>query len=238
MNMALHSYDLFFYLNAATIEFIWEDYRSYLIGAVGSWQQLWLERRWPGASTGCGCRFVSGLALVVAVMAAAGSSPTHGPRRRVSHVRRRRLLCLRVLSLLERHVAHSGPWTIGRSRGENRATRLCGRSRLRAAVQAAAHRPDPSGVAGATKPVSAVAIRSRSGQVFPAPTTISCTGSAWRPRRRVLGHRVRAVDGHLDQGLRRHADVRAGSDERQAQGHAAAIAGELRLSNLDAVPDE
>src|SRR5262249_5352264 len=36
MNMTLHSYDLFFYVNQATIAFLWEDYRSYVIGAVVS----------------------------------------------------------------------------------------------------------------------------------------------------------------------------------------------------------
>jgi phosphoglycerol transferase MdoB-like AlkP superfamily enzyme len=30
MNMALHSYDLFFYLNAGVFEFLWTDYRSYV----------------------------------------------------------------------------------------------------------------------------------------------------------------------------------------------------------------
>src|SRR4029079_13674695 len=76
MNMAFHSYDLFFYLNAATIEFIWEDYRSYLIGAVGS-----LAAALVGAVLAWRfdrlrlSRLTSGLALIVAVMAAAALQP-------------------------------------------------------------------------------------------------------------------------------------------------------------------
>jgi hypothetical protein len=31
MNMGLHSYDLFFYLNADTLEFLWSDYRRYVV---------------------------------------------------------------------------------------------------------------------------------------------------------------------------------------------------------------
>ena len=31
MNMGLHSYDLFFYLNADTFEFLWGDYRRYVV---------------------------------------------------------------------------------------------------------------------------------------------------------------------------------------------------------------
>ncbi|HEY8263367.1 MAG TPA: sulfatase-like hydrolase/transferase, partial [Methyloceanibacter sp.] len=76
MNMAFHSYDLFFYLNAATIEFIWEDYRSYLIGAVGS-----LAAALVGAVLAWRfdrlrlSRLTSALALVVAVTAAAALQP-------------------------------------------------------------------------------------------------------------------------------------------------------------------
>jgi hypothetical protein len=32
MNMSLHSYDLFFYLNRQTLEFLWGDYRGYVAG--------------------------------------------------------------------------------------------------------------------------------------------------------------------------------------------------------------
>lgn len=76
MNMAFHSYDLFFYLNAATIEFIWEDYRSYLVGAVVS-----LAAALIGATLAWRfdrlrlSRLTSALALVVAVTAAALLQP-------------------------------------------------------------------------------------------------------------------------------------------------------------------
>src|SRR5215472_3596852 len=34
MNMGLHSYDLFFYLNADTFEFLWGDYRRCVVGVL------------------------------------------------------------------------------------------------------------------------------------------------------------------------------------------------------------
>ena len=34
MSMALHSYDVIFYVNAATLEFLWTDYRRYVVGAL------------------------------------------------------------------------------------------------------------------------------------------------------------------------------------------------------------
>src|SRR6476646_574177 len=34
MNMGLHSYDLFFYLNTDTFEFLWGDYRRYVVGVL------------------------------------------------------------------------------------------------------------------------------------------------------------------------------------------------------------
>ncbi len=36
MNMGLHTYDLFFYLNADTFEFLWGDYRRYVVGALAA----------------------------------------------------------------------------------------------------------------------------------------------------------------------------------------------------------
>src|SRR6478736_4611833 len=36
MHMGLHSYDLFFYLNADTFEFLWGDYRRYVVGLLGA----------------------------------------------------------------------------------------------------------------------------------------------------------------------------------------------------------
>ena len=36
MNMGLHSYDLFFYLNADTLEFLWSDYRRYVVAALAA----------------------------------------------------------------------------------------------------------------------------------------------------------------------------------------------------------
>jgi hypothetical protein len=36
MNMGLHSFDLFFYLNADTLEFLWGDYRRCVAGVVAA----------------------------------------------------------------------------------------------------------------------------------------------------------------------------------------------------------
>jgi phosphoglycerol transferase MdoB-like AlkP superfamily enzyme len=36
MNMGLHSYDLFFYLNASTFEFLWGDYRRIVVSVLGA----------------------------------------------------------------------------------------------------------------------------------------------------------------------------------------------------------
>src|SRR4029453_7540585 len=36
MNMGLHSYDLFFYLNGDTLEFLWGDYRRCVAGVVAA----------------------------------------------------------------------------------------------------------------------------------------------------------------------------------------------------------
>jgi hypothetical protein len=76
MNMAFHSYDLVFYLNAATLEFIWEDYRSYLVGAVVSLAAAAigaaLAWRFDGVRLS---RFASALALAVTVMAAGALEP-------------------------------------------------------------------------------------------------------------------------------------------------------------------
>src|SRR5215472_12621614 len=76
MNMGLHSYDLFFYLNVDTLEFLWGDYRRYVVGvlaalaaatalAVLAWR-LDATRLWRGAS---------GLTLVAAIAAAGTFEP-------------------------------------------------------------------------------------------------------------------------------------------------------------------
>src|SRR5262249_15751610 len=36
MNMGLHSYDLFFFLNADTLEFLWSDYRRDVVAALAA----------------------------------------------------------------------------------------------------------------------------------------------------------------------------------------------------------
>src|SRR5690242_8331829 len=71
MNMGLHSYDLFFYLNADTLEFLWSDYRPCVVAALAvivaatilavlAWR-FDTTRLW---------RLASGLTLVAAIAAA------------------------------------------------------------------------------------------------------------------------------------------------------------------------
>jgi phosphoglycerol transferase MdoB-like AlkP superfamily enzyme len=76
MNMVLHSYDLFFYLNAGTLEFLWGDYRSYVAGAVGVLvaAAALAVLAWRFDTTRC-FRLASGLALVLAVGAAIRFEP-------------------------------------------------------------------------------------------------------------------------------------------------------------------
>jgi phosphoglycerol transferase MdoB-like AlkP superfamily enzyme len=71
MNMVMHSYDLFFYLNAGTIQFLWGDYRGYVAGAVAALLAVAVLAvlTWRLDTTRC-FRLVSGLALVLAVAAA------------------------------------------------------------------------------------------------------------------------------------------------------------------------
>ena len=67
MNMVMHSYDLFFYLNAGTIQFLWGDYRGYIAGAVAALlaAAVLAVLTWRFDTTRC-LRLVSGLALVCA----------------------------------------------------------------------------------------------------------------------------------------------------------------------------
>lgn len=70
MNMVMHSYDLFFYLNAGTIQFLWGDYRGYVAGAVAALlaASVVAVLTWRLDTTRCH-RLVSGIALLLAVVA-------------------------------------------------------------------------------------------------------------------------------------------------------------------------
>ena len=76
MNMALHSYDLFFYFNVATLEFLWGDYRIYVVGAVAALlaAAIVAALAWRFDATRLS-RLASGLALAVAVAAAGALEP-------------------------------------------------------------------------------------------------------------------------------------------------------------------
>ena len=71
MHMGLHSYDLFFYLNADTLEFLWGDYRRYVVvvfAAVAA-ATILAALTWRFDTTRFS-RLASGLTLVAAIGAA------------------------------------------------------------------------------------------------------------------------------------------------------------------------
>ena len=76
MNMGLHSYDLFFYLNADTFEFLWGDYRRYVVVVFAALAAALIlaALTWRFDTTRLSC-LASGLALVAAVAAAGGLKP-------------------------------------------------------------------------------------------------------------------------------------------------------------------
>ena len=71
MNMVLHSYDLLFYLNAGTIDFLWSDYRSYIVGAFSALvaAAVLAALAWRFDTMRC-FRLASGLVAALAVVAA------------------------------------------------------------------------------------------------------------------------------------------------------------------------
>jgi hypothetical protein len=76
MNMGLHSYDLFFYVNADTIAFLWSDYRRYVVGAVAALAVVAIlgALTWRFDVTRSP-RLASAVALALAVMAAGAFEP-------------------------------------------------------------------------------------------------------------------------------------------------------------------
>ena len=129
MHMGLHSYDLFFYLNADTLEFLWGDYRRYVVvvlAAVAA-ATILAALTWRFDTTRFS-RLASGLTLVAAIGAAGAFEPQASAENtpfRLLHDEQ--LLCLRVLSVLEGDLGHSGAWPIDGSRGANRTPRFCKR---------------------------------------------------------------------------------------------------------------
>jgi hypothetical protein len=71
MNMGLHSYDLFFYLNADTFEFLWGDYRRYVVGVLAALAAATIlaALTWRFDTTRLS-RLASGLTLVAAIAVA------------------------------------------------------------------------------------------------------------------------------------------------------------------------
>ena len=76
MNMGLHSYDLFFYLNADTLEFLWSDYRPCVVAALAALVVATIAAvlAWRSDTTRLS-RLASGLILVAAITAAGTFEP-------------------------------------------------------------------------------------------------------------------------------------------------------------------
>lgn len=76
MNMGLHSYDLFFYLNADTLEFLWSDYRPYVVAALAALVVATIAAvlAWRSDTTRLS-RLASGLTLIAAITAAGTFEP-------------------------------------------------------------------------------------------------------------------------------------------------------------------
>ena len=72
MNMGLHSYDLFFYLKANTLEFLWGDYRRIVVNVLAACAAALVSATaaWRFDTTRLS-RLASGIALIIAVSAAA-----------------------------------------------------------------------------------------------------------------------------------------------------------------------
>jgi hypothetical protein len=76
MNMGLHSYDLYFYVNTDTLEFLWADYRRYVVGGIAALTATAIIAvlAWRFDMTRLS-RLASGVALVVAVTVAGAFEP-------------------------------------------------------------------------------------------------------------------------------------------------------------------
>jgi hypothetical protein len=76
MHMGLHSYDLFFYLNASTLEFLWGDYRRYVVAVLAALAAATIlaALTWRFDTTRLS-RLASGLSLIAAIAMAGAFEP-------------------------------------------------------------------------------------------------------------------------------------------------------------------
>lgn len=83
MDMSLHAYDIFLYLNWQTLTFLWSEYRSYLVWAAGTLTiaGVLAVLTWRFDKTRCP-RAVSGLTLAAAVVVATWLTPPAYAQRR------------------------------------------------------------------------------------------------------------------------------------------------------------
>ena len=127
MNMGLHSYDLFFYLNADTFEFLWGDYRRYVVVVFAALAAATIltALTWRFDTTRLS-RLASGLTLVAAIAVAGALEPqasAEGGAFRL-FTQNNSFVSAFYLSWSETW-AHSRAWTIDGSRGANGTPRLC-----------------------------------------------------------------------------------------------------------------
>src|SRR6516165_6152990 len=76
MHMGLHSYDLFFYLNASTLAFLWSDYRPYVVAVLAALAAATIlaALTWRFDTTRPS-RLASGLSLIAAIAVAGAFEP-------------------------------------------------------------------------------------------------------------------------------------------------------------------
>jgi len=150
MNMSLHAYDLFFYLDAPTLAFLWTDYRADVIGLIAGLAGfvlvaaiLWRVDtvRWP--------RLPIALTLVAAISAAAWYEPGARSFAGIFHHVRVERLRLAFLSVLGRDAADAD---LGRhdAGGCAHATwELCAGRAVHAGRQTSSHHSHSPGIAHA-----------------------------------------------------------------------------------------
>ena len=236
--MVVHAYDLFFYLSSwSTVSYLWSDQRRYVLalvaalpGGAGRLARLAPRQHARRAPPGRRC---AGRVRALAWYGAYSQG-----RAAPYAVLLLEPVCLVVLCVLGRDPRDA---VAGRpARGGAARRRGCRPSPFPRAATCgapAAHHPDPPGIGGAAVAVPDAALRPFGRSVLPLRRPEPAPAAGRDLRRRVVADRVLAARRRLDPLVRRHAPVRADLHAEQAEGHAAAGAGALRLSQRRVLPD-
>ena len=193
------------------------------------------DRRWwagsPIASTARACRAAGPCCCLPCSYRWPGTAPTARASGATCSSTTRTCMCPRSMRRGARPWRRCGAAPCSRPRrAPRRDVRLHHSIAMRRRGQAAAHHPDPSGIGGAAVAVSGAALRPVGRSVLPvrrSQPAQAAGGDLWRG---VVADGVLAAGGRFDPLVRRHAPVRADLHPEQAEGHAAAGAGPLRLS--------